>query len=59
MGSCETSNVIEINSQEDAKILSNKKTLALSDKQNIQAIINEQKQEFPDMEEWEVKDIKV
>ena len=53
MGSCQTSNVIEMNSQEEAKILSNKKTLALSDKQNIQAIIDEQKQEFPDMEEWE------
>ena len=53
MGSCQTSSVIEMNSQEEAKILSNKKTLALSDKQNIQAIIDEQKQEFPDMEEWE------
>ena len=42
-----------MNSLEEAKILSNKKTLALSDKQNIQAIIDEQKQEFPDMEEWE------
>jgi len=53
MGSCQASNVIEINSQEDAKILSNKKKLALAEKQDIQAIINEQKQEFPDMEEWE------
>ena len=53
MGSCQASNVIEINSQEDAKILSNKKKLALAEKQDIQAIINEQKEEFPDMEEWE------
>ena len=53
MGSCQGGNVIEINNKEDAKILSNKKKLALSNKQDIQAIINEQKQEFPDMEEWE------
>ena len=53
MGSCQVSNVIEINSQEDAKILSNKKKLPSTEKQDIQAIINEQKQEFPDMEEWE------
>ena len=53
MGSCQASNVIEINSQEDAKILSNKKKLSLSTKQDIQSIIDEQKNEFPDMEEWE------
>ena len=53
MGSCQASNVIEINSQEDAKVLSNKKKLALSTKGDIQAIINDQKAEFPDMEEWE------
>ena len=53
MGSCQTSNVIEINSQEEAKILSNKKKLSQSDKQDIEEIINAQKQEFPDMEEWE------
>lgn len=53
MGSCQASNVIEMNSQEDAKILSNKKRLALSTKLDIQTVINEQKIEFPDMEEWE------
>ena len=53
MGSCQASNVIEMNSQEDAKIISNKKKLALSTKMDIQSIINEQKIEFPDMEEWE------
>ena len=53
MGSCQTSNVIEINSQEDAKILNNKKKLSLSTKVDIQAIVDEQKAEFPDMEEWE------
>ena len=53
MGSCQASNVIEMNSQEDAKIISNKKKLALSTKMDVQSIINEQKIEFPDMEEWE------
>ena len=53
MGSCQANNVIEMNSQEDAKILSNKKRLALSTKLDIQTVINEQKIEFPDMEEWE------
>ena len=53
MGSCQACNVIEMNSQEDAKILSNKKRLALSTKLDIQTVINEQKIEFPDMEEWE------
>ena len=53
MGSCQASNVIEINSQEDAKILSNKKKLSLAAKADIEAIINEQKLEYPDMEEWE------
>ena len=53
MGSCQISNVIEINSQEEAKILVNKKKLTLKEKQDIQTIIDEQKQEFPDMEEWE------
>ena len=53
MGSCQASNVIEMNSQEDAKILSNKKKLAMSTKMDIQEIINEQKLEYPDMEEWE------
>ena len=53
MGSCQVSNVIEINSQEDAKILSNKKKLLLSTKADIQTLIDEQKAEFPDMEEWE------
>ena len=53
MGSCQVSNVIEINSQEEAKILVNKKKLTLKEKQDIQTIIDEQKQEFPDMEEWE------
>ena len=53
MGSCQASNVIEMNSQEDAKIISNKKKLALSTKMDIQSIINEQKIEFPDMEDWE------
>jgi len=52
MGSCQVSNVIEINSQEEAKIV-NKKKLTLKEKQDIQTIIDEQKQEFPDMEEWE------
>ena len=52
MGSCQASNVIEINSQEDAKILSNKKK-SLAEKLDIQTIIKEQKEEFPDMEEWE------
>ena len=51
MGSCQASNVIEINSQEDAKIQINRKKL--STKSNIQSIINEQKLEYPDMEEWE------
>ena len=53
MGSCQASNVIEINSQEDAKIQINRKKLSLSTKSNIQSIINEQKLEYPDMEEWE------
>ena len=53
MGSCQTSNVIEMNSQEDAKIMSDKKKLAVSTKMDIQSIINEQKIEYPDMEEWE------
>ena len=53
MGSCQASNVIEMNSQEDAKIMSNKKKLALSTKMDVQSIINEQKLEYPDMEEWE------
>ena len=53
MGSCQAGNVVEINSQEEAKILSNKKRLSVSTKQDIQSIINEQKGEFPDMEEWE------
>ena len=35
MGSCQASNVIEINSLEDAKILSNKKKLPLEEKQDI------------------------
>ena len=46
MGSCQASNVIEMNSQEDAKILSNKKRLALSTKLDIQTVINEQKIEL-------------
>ena len=53
MGSCQASNVIEINSQEEAKIQSSRKKLSLSTKSDIQTIINEQRQEFPDMEEWE------
>ena len=53
MGSCQASNVIEMNNQEDAKILSNKKKLALSTKLDVQEIISEQKAEYPDMEEWE------
>ena len=53
MGSCQASNVIEMNSQEEAKIISNKKNLALSTKADYQTEINKQKQEFPDMEEWE------
>ena len=53
MGSCQASNVIEINSQEEAKIQSSRKKLSLSSKSDIQTIINEQRQEFPDMEEWE------
>ena len=53
MGSCQAGNVIEINSQEDAKILSSKKRLSLSTKPDIQLMIKEQKDEFPDMEEWE------
>ena len=50
MGSCQASNVIEMNSQEDAKIISSKKKFT---KMDIQSIINEQKKEYPDMEEWE------
>ena len=53
MGSCQVSNVIEINSQEEPKILVNKKKLSLKEKQDIQLIIDQQKQEFPNMEEWE------
>ena len=53
MGSCQAGNVIEINSQEDAKILSSKKRLSLSTKPDIQLMIKEQKDEFPDVEEWE------
>ena len=52
MGSCQASNVIEMNSQEDAKILSHKKNLALSTKIDFREIISEQKAEYPDMEEW-------
>ena len=51
--SCQTSNVIEMNSQEEAKILSDKKKLALSTKSDYQSLIKEQREEFPDMEEWE------
>ena len=53
MGSCTASNVIEMNSQEDAKILSKRKKLAVSTKEDYQTIIKEQREEFPDMEEWE------
>ena len=53
MGSCQASNVIEINSQEEAKIQSNRKKLSSSTKADIQSIINEQKNEYPDMEEWD------
>ena len=53
MGSCQAGNVIEINSQEDAKIISSKKRLSISTKPDIQSMIKEQKDEFPDMEEWE------
>jgi hypothetical protein len=53
MGSCQAGNVIEINSQEDAKIINSKKKLSLSTKPDIQSMIKEQKDEFPDMEEWE------
>ena len=53
MGSCQASNVIEINSQEEAKIQSNRKKLSSSTKADIKSIINEQKNEFPDMEEWD------
>ena len=53
MGSCQVSNVIEINSQEEAKILVNKIKFNLKEKQDIQTFIEEQKQEFPDMEERE------
>ena len=53
MGSCQASNVIEINSQEEAKIQSSRKKLSSSTKNDVQSIIEQQKLEFPDMEEWE------
>ena len=45
MGSCQAGNVIEINSQEDAKIINSKKKLSLSTKPDIQSMIKEQKDE--------------
>ena len=55
MGSCQTSNVIEINNQESTKkmVNNNKKKLLLSTKQDYDSLIEEQREEFPDMEEWE------
>lgn len=53
MGSCQVSSVIEMNSKEEAKILNSKKLSAQNTKTDIQSMINAQKSEFPDMEEWE------
>ena len=55
MGSCQcqVSNVIEMNSKEDAKILNSKKVITQTTKIDVQTLIKEQKNEFPDMEEWE------
>ena len=50
MGSCQSGNVIEINSQDDDDY--NYKTPQLDEK-DVQTIIKEQQKEFPDMEEWE------
>ena len=53
MGSCQVSSVIEMNSKEEAKILNSKKLSPQNIKPDIESMINTQKSEFPDMEEWE------
>ena len=51
MGSCQTSNVVEVNNKEEAKAMNNKKKT--TGKKDVETLIKEQKEEFPDMEEWE------
>ena len=51
MGSCQTSNVIEMNSQDDDDRVIIKKQS--QPKKDIQTMIKEQEEEFPNMEEWE------
>ena len=52
MGSCQTSSVIELNSQgeEENKSITKKHS---QNKKDIQEMIKEQEDEFPNMEEWE------
>ena len=58
MGSCQAGNVIEINSQEDAKIISSKKRLSLSTKPDIESMKKSKKMNFQIWKNGKEKDIK-
>ena len=47
---CQTSNVLDFRANAEAKIVGNSPN---SKSQSVQALIDKQKSEFPDMEEWE------
>ena len=52
--SCQVSAVIEINKKEEENSITSKKLLSSSIKKlDIESMIEEQKKEYPDMEEWE------
>ena len=51
--SCQVSAVIEINKKEEENSITSKKLLSSSIKKlDIESMIEEQKKEYPDMEEW-------